>query len=452
MQLLINKYHLSSAFIIRYAQRALWIKKFGSIGLFILLINSCTNYEDPSIESLVNYRFNYQNTNPISYGGEYLQDSIYVQVQNFNSPLDVSGFTVEFKVQKGGGSVDQQTVITRKDGKASTRWKLGTDSFIQIVTARISGPDGKLLPEATLTAHGILRNAWNEVDIYPLSNLIDLAADTVNHISWMISSGGIYKRGTNFLDWQQINQQKIQSAKAIEIDKNGVIYIGTYNGELYKSTDHGLTWIKCTNPIPNLSNYFNFWITNDGDLWATGYYSGLWHSSDGGKTWINPANGNDKNDYIVGINRLKDGSLLSISGMTQLLMKSEDNGKNWTSFESPKYLGNLYMTEKQEIIVSDYTTPANFFLSDDKGKSFRKIHSVLVSYATGSFEPNIQKFGSYYYILVPGTGILKTKNFEQFETILTEPNIIGVYLDHTGTILAKGWRDKQNKTFIYNQN
>ena len=34
------------------------------------------------------------------------------------------------------------------------------------------------------------------------------------------------------------------------------------------------------------------------------------------------------------------------------------------NFESPKYLGNLYVTEKQEIIVSDYTTPANFFLSD----------------------------------------------------------------------------------------
>jgi len=452
MQLLLNKYHPSVSLQIKWIQKLSYIMACGFVSSVILLVNSCTNYSDPSIESLVNYRFNYQNTNQISYGGEYLQDSIYVQVQNINSPLDVGGFNVEFRVQTGGGSVDQQQVKTRKDGKAATRWKLGTDTFTQIVTARVTGPDGKLLPEATIMAHGILRNAWNEVDISPLSNLIDLAADTVNHISWMISSGGIYKKGINFLDWQPINQQKIYSASAIEIDRTGVIYIGTYNGELYKSTDHGLTWIKCTNPIPNQSFNFFFWITNDNDLWATGYYSGLWHSSDGGKTWTNPANGNDKNDYIVGINRLKDGSLLAVSGTTQLLMKSGDNGKNWTSFESPKYLGNLYVTEKQEIIVSDYTTPSNFFLSDDQGKSFRKIHTVLASYATGLLEPNIQKFGPYYYILVSGTGILKTQNFEQFETILSEPNIRGVYLDHTGTILAKGWRDKQNKTFIYNRN
>lgn len=418
--------------------------------LSISVINACNNYPDPSTETLVNYNVSYMNPNQISIGGEYMKDSIYVQIYNYKSPQDISGFTVEFKVQKGGGSVDQQQVKTRKDGKAATRWKLGNDSFTQIVTARVTDPDGKLLPEATITAHGILRNAWNEVDIYPLSNLVDLAADTVNHISWMISSGGIYKRGTGFLDWQQINQQKIQSPRKIEIDKNGVIYIGTYNCELYKSTDHGLTWIKCTNPFPSLSYSFYFWITNDDDLWAAGYDSGLWHSSDGGNTWVNPANGADKNDYIVGINRLKDGSLISISGTKQLLMRSEDNGKTWTSFESPKYLGNLYVTEKQEIIVSDYTTPSNFFLSDDQGKSFRKIHSVLVSYATGFLEPNIQKFGSYYYIIVPGTGIIKTQNFEQFETILTEPNISGVYLDHTGTILAKGWRDKQNRTFIYN--
>lgn len=426
-----------------------WIK-IPLLVLSISVINACNNYSDPSIETLVNYNVSYMNPNQISIGGEYMKDSIYVQIYNYESPQDISGFTVEFKVQKGGGSVDQQQVKTRKDGKAATRWKLGNDSFTQIVTARVTDPDGKLLPEATITAHGILRNAWNEVDIYPLSNLVDLAADTVNHISWMISSGGIYKRGTGFLDWQQINQQKIQSPRKIEIDKNGVIYIGTYNCELYKSTDHGLTWIKCTNPFPSLSYSFYFWITNDDDLWAAGYDSGLWHSSDGGNTWVNPANGADKNDYIVGINRLKDGSLISISGTKQLLMRSEDNGKTWTSFESPKYLGNLYVTEKQEIIVSDYTTPSNFFLSDDQGKSFRKIHSVLVSYATGFLEPNIQKFGSYYYIIVPGTGIIKTQNFEQFETILTEPNISGVYLDHTGTILAKGWRDKQNRTFIYN--
>ena len=68
------------------------------------------------------------NPNQVSIGGEYLKDSISVQVYNYKSPQNMSGFTVEFTVIKGGGKVDQQIVKTKATGKASTRWKLGLDS------------------------------------------------------------------------------------------------------------------------------------------------------------------------------------------------------------------------------------------------------------------------------------------------------------------------------------
>jgi photosystem II stability/assembly factor-like uncharacterized protein len=392
------------------------------------------------------------NPNQVSVGGEYLKDSISVQVNNYKSPQNMSGFTVEFTVIKGGGKVDQQIVKTKATGKASTRWKLGLDSFTQLIKARVTSPEGVVLPETTFMAHGILPNAWNEIDIYPLSNLTDLATDTVKHISWMISSGGIYKRGDDFLDWQQLYIPKLQSASGIEIDKNGVIYVGTWNGELYKSNDNALSWIKCTNPILNRPYSFYFWITNDGDLWATSHDTGLYHSNDGGKTWTNPANGTDKNDFITGIYRLSDGALLSVFGTSQQLKKSMDNGKTWTYFEFPKYAGDLYVTEKQEIIVSDYTMPSNFYVSYDLGKSFKKVYTVMQNYATGDLRTNIQKFGSSYYIAVPGTGLLKTQDFEQFENIFSEPNIGEIYIDHTGTILVSGWSDKSGRTFIYNRN
>ncbi len=420
--------------------------------LSVLAINACNNYNDPSIETLVSYNVSYMNPNQVSVGGEYLNDSISVQIYNYKSPQNMSGFTVEFTVIKGGGKVDQSIVKTKANGKASTRWKLGLDSFTQFVIAKVTSPDGISHPAVTIMAHGILPNAWNEIDIYPLSNFIDLAADTINHVSWMLSSGGIYKRGADFLDWQQLYVPKLQSPRGIGIDKNGVIYVGSWNGELYKSTDHALSWIKCTNPIPNRPYFFYFWITSDGDLWATAYDTGLYHSNDGGITWTNPANGADKNDFITGIYRLKDGSLLSVFGTSQLLKKSVDNGKTWTSFEFPNYVGDLYVTEKQEIIVSDYTTPSNFYLSDDQGISFTKIYTVMLNYATGTLRTNIQKFGSTYYIAVPGTGILKTQNFEQFEKIFSESNISGIYIDHTGAIMARGWGDKSNRTFIYNRN
>jgi photosystem II stability/assembly factor-like uncharacterized protein len=422
--------------------------------LSVCVANSCNNYPDPSTETLVNYNVSYMNPNQTSIGGEYLNDSIYVQIYNYKSPQDISNFTVEFKVQKGGGSVDQQQVKTQKDGKAATRWKLGTDSFTQIVTAQVTDPDGNLLPEATITAHGILRNAWNEVDYSPLSTLSDLASDTIAYQSWMISASKIYKRGDNFLDWQQLNEPKLNGAREIEIDKNGVIYIGTWYGELYKSQDHGQTWIKCTKPIPDRSYYFYFWITNDGDLWATQNERGLWHSKDGGMTWLNPVNVSGVNFYMNGAYRLKNGWLLSLispAGQKQEVMKSEDDGKTWSSLSTPENPYSIFVTENEDIIVFTQSN-AGIYKSTDLGKTYKLVYSGSVTFNTGSMQSYVHKFGSYYYLTIPGYGVLKTPNFENFETIFSEPNINSLYIDHTGSVFAAGTNTKSNRVFIYNRN
>jgi len=44
---------------------------------------------------------------------------------------------------------------------------------------------------------------------------------------------------------------------------------------------------------------------------------------------------------------------------------------------------------------------------------------------------------------------LKTLNFETFETFFSEPNINGLYIDHTGSVVAMGWLNKLNRSFFY---
>lgn len=418
--------------------------------VLLLTIISC-NFNDPSVETLASYNFSYFNNNQISVGGEYLKDSIFVQVYSNVTPKDVGGFTVEFKVIKGGGTVDQQIVKTNKSGKAATRWKLGTDSFTQIVSARVTDPNGNMFPESQITAHGMLYNAWNEIDYSPLNQLSDLASDTISGQSWMISASKVYKRGSNFLDWQPINEPKLNGAREIEIDKNGVVYIGTWYGELYKSTDHGLSWIKCTNPIPDRPYYFYFWITRDGDLWATQYERGLWHSNDGGTTWLNPANVSGKKFYMNGAFRLKNGWLLSLGDPTaqkQEVMKSEDDGKTWTPLTTPNYPYSLFVTENDEIIVFTQSN-AGIYKSTDLGKSYKMVFSGSVTFNTSSMQSYIHQFGNLYYMAIPGFGVLKTRNFEQFETFFSEPNINGLYIDHTGSVVAMGWLNKLNRSYFY---
>lgn len=422
--------------------------------LSVLVFNACNNYNDPSIETLVSYNVSYMNPNQISVGGEYLKDSISVQIYNYKSPQNMSGFTVEFTVVKGGGSVDQQIVKTKANGKASTRWKLGLDSFTQLVSAKVTSPDGISHPEATIMARGILNNAWNEVDYYPLSQISDLAADTISHQSWMISISKVYKRGSDFLDWQQVNEPKLNGAREIEIDKNGVIYIGTWYGELYKSTDHGQTWIKCTNPIPDRPYFFYFWITSDGDLWVTHYERGLWHSKDGGTTWLNPVNVSGTNFNMNGAFRLKNGWLLSLgdpTGVKSAIMKSEDDGKTWSALNTPTYPYCYFVTDNDEIIVCTQGMSAGIHKSTDLGKTYKLVHSVPVTFGTGSMQTYFQKFGPDYYMVVPGFGVLKTRNFEQFDTFFSEPNINSLYIDQNGSVFAGGTQNKSGRTFIYNR-
>ena len=430
-------------------------RKLLQIQVFVVLLStiiSC-NFNDPSIEILANYNFSYYNNNPVAVGGEYLKDSIYVQVYSYTTPTDVSGFTVEFKIKNGGGTVDKQVVKTKKDGKASTRWKLGTDSFTQIVTARVTDPNGNVFPEAQIVARGLLYNAWNEVNYYPLNQLSDMASDTITHQSWMISASKVYKRGDNFLDWQQVDESKLNGGREIEIDKNGVVYIGTWNGELVKSTDHGLNWIKCTKPIPDNPYFFYLWITNDGDLWATRYDRGLWHSIDGGITWSNPLAVTGETFTMNGAYRLKNGWLVSMVNFGLLkmeIMKSEDEGKTWNpiSTTAPEYPYSVYVTGKDEIIIFTQSI-AGIFKSTDLGKTYRKVFEGSVTFNTSAMQSYVKKFGMDYYIAIPGHGVLQTQDFEKFETLFTEPNIDGLYIDHTGSIAVMGWLDKLNTSFFY---
>lgn len=417
----------------------------------VLLFFSCNNYADPSIEKLASYSFSSNNNTLIGEGGEYLKDSIFIKIYNKLAPDEIQNFKIEFSVASGGGIVDDQQVVTDENGFAKTYWKLGKESFNQTVLAKIYDPQGKYLSRIPIKAYGMLYNAWNEVDFEPLSTVSDVASDTLRHRSWLISLGNVYTRGVNFLDWQQIDEPMLNGAREIEIDKNGVVYIGTWYGELLRSTDHGDTWIKCANPIPDRPYHFFFWITNDGDLWATHYERGLWHSKDGGTTWLNPVNVSGTYFNMNGAYRLKNGWLLSMidsSNVKTVIMKSEDDGMNWSSVPTPKYPYSFYVTDQDEIIVFTQGS-AGIYKSSDLGQSYKLVHAGFVTFNTGSNQSYVHKFGPYYYMAVPGFGVLKTSEFEHFERIFSEPNVNGLYIDHTGSVVVKGCLEKLNRSFFF---
>jgi hypothetical protein len=50
----------------------------------------------------------------------------------------------------------------------------------------------------------------------------------------------------------------------------------------------------------------------------------------------------------------------------------------------------------------------------------------------------IQKKGNYYYILIPGYGIIRTPDYESFELFWRNADIVYLYQTHDGVLIAKG--------------
>jgi streptogramin lyase len=74
----------------------------------------------------------------------------------------------------------------------------------------------------------------------------------------------------------------LESPRTIEIDSRGIFYVSTWNGEIVKSSDHGLSWQKCTKPYSENPYYIFMDVANDDNIWVFKFESPNIFSADGG--------------------------------------------------------------------------------------------------------------------------------------------------------------------------
>ena len=56
-----------------------------------------------------------------------------------------------------------------------------------------------------------------------------------------------------------------------------------------------------------------------------------------------------------------------------------------------------------------------------------------------SFDHIFKKVGSFYYVLAPGWGILKSSDLVHFDEYWINLNLRDLYIDHNGVLLGKYW-------------
>lgn len=413
---------------------------------------SCSN-QDPSITNLESYSFYNSGNNQRGLTGQYLKDSLVVGYSgtifnpDSNKSVPAVGLRVHFDVISGLGTIDKPDQTIPANGKVSTKWKIGTSTSGQQVTATIYDKAGKLLTQIDFIAYAFQPGRWDVITSFPNGYLNDMVSDTTHHRTFLIVGATLYTEGDNYFQWDIVPGFENMSCHSIEMDKNGIIYIGTWDGKLYKSNDFAKTFTECTKPIPEYAGYYELMLTSDNTIWVSRFNYPLRFSNDGGKTWILSESGLNNSSQSIDIFRFSNGKLITLSFDNTSLLESTD-GIHWIPVNNTSlYKSRMYVTEKDELIIMNVTSSSFVKTSSDGGKNFSQVYSGRVSYSTAPMNHIFSSYKGNNYISIPGEGILKTTDFNSFELIYDNTDIRGLMVDHNGAFFATN--KLFNKVYCY---
>jgi hypothetical protein len=401
------------------------------------------------LELLESYSINFEN------GSEKRLlpgDKVDVVLRVFNNlNLSVDSVKVVFEIISGGGSLSTLSAYTGSNGKAGTEWAVGNESFKSVLRASIYQSSGKYLTYKDLTATCFVPDTWNEVTDSPDGSITDMIADTINHLTLMVAGGALYRQGDRYFTWEKITDPLLETPRTIEMDMNRIIYVSTWTGNIVKSSDQGVTWKKCTKPYPEDPYYIYMSVANDNSIWAGKFDYPTRFSKDGGITWQN-ASGILSTFLNGNVFRLKNGALVShgTNGTSRNRLNiSYDDGLTWISRETPGYSTVMYVNEKDEIYIATQENGFTIYQTTDMGLTFKRVHSVYPQWGTTMENNNFIRWNGFYYIIVPGYGILKSADLVNYENYWLNSDLNDLFIDSNGVLIAKDW---DWKTVYYRKN
>lgn len=417
--------------------------------IIISTVLSCT--EDPAVKLLEKYDFYFDTAQGARLlEGESMDVSLWFYVQT-NTSAPVDSVRVHFEPVTGGGTVSKPAGYVASGKSTGTVWTMGDESFTQVLRASAYDLSGKFVTSVDLTAYSFRENEWDEVTDSPESRIMGMAADTVNDVTFMITFNKLYKQGARYYIWDEVTDpvfQSLDTPREVEIDRNGVFYVSTSGGVVYRSADHGESWRACTKPWPDRSHYLHLHVSNDNRLWIYTADETVRYSDDGGMTWHNA--GSAMTPHGVGdIFRMKNGSLVMDGLDCCSVMISDDDGQTWSNVNTPDYTQKLYVTGDDEIFIcADVGTTETIYSSTDPETGFGYVHSVAPSFRT-SMDNIFNKWDNFYYVAIPGYGIMKSYDLKVYEDYWINRDLINLFIDHNGVMLVK---DYDYQTVYYRRN
>jgi len=277
--------------------------------------------------------------------------------------------------------------------KFPTAQGVGEIGQVNIKTIAVD-PSDHLAIYAGTTADGLIYSydgaeTWNSAKQLDTGPVAAIAVDPGDKCTlYAATRNKIYKSEDCSRTFEQVYYETRTDVDitAIEVDwyNHSVVYAGTSDGDLLKSTDAGASW----SAVHRFDGDVNDFLVDPFDsrvLYVATENKGLWKSADSGESW-NDFDAelrdfkNSRDIYFIVADKTSQNTIIIATKYG--LIRSYDGGDNWSEIELVTPPGTATITalainprEGKEIF---YTTKGAFYKSLDSGTSWvtKKIPAV----------------------------------------------------------------------------
>jgi len=149
-------------------------------------------------------------------------------------------------------------------------------------------------------------------------------------------------------------------------DENNGVLCNSY-GEIYKTTDGGVTWNKLTLGV-TVQNLYTIKYFSNNTILAAGYNNYVVRSTDGGATWTSQQLSGSS--YALWSMSFKDNSNGVIVGYGGMLFKTTDGGATWTSINPGHTYYQYGVNYQSNGTVTSVGSSGSIFKSGDDGATW----------------------------------------------------------------------------------
>lgn len=224
-------------------------------------------------------------------------------------------------------------------------------------------------------------DSWQEATSAPKGKIESIAVDPKDKcVVYLTIKNKIYKTENCSRDWEEMffDPKTDKTFTKITVDwfNSTIIYAGTSEGDIFKSTDAGLSWLVSKRANARVTD-FEIDPQDSRTIYVGTYGDGIWKTMDSGNTWVRIR------DQLKGFKNARRVSVLAIDPQDPELLyliskygilSSRDGGDSWTAVQltsqpnTVDIMGFAVNARNSEEV--QYVTKNTLMTSSDRGETW----------------------------------------------------------------------------------